>query len=62
MDSNNSKREYRHTSLRLDKKQLAAFKTLCATIGVNVSTGLRWLVETAIQKGSVEPPKKDLPK
>lgn len=51
-----SLRDYRHTSFRLEKELLTKFMILCANIGISYSTGLRWLIEEAVQKKTLRPP------
>lgn len=56
MARNKPLREHRHTSLRLEKELLTRFSELCAKIDISISTGLRWLIEEAVQKKRLRPP------
>ena len=49
-------RDFRHTSFRLEKELLTDFIHLCAKIGISYSTGLRWLIQDAVQKQALKLP------
>lgn len=55
MGRNKSSQKYRHKSFRLEKEVLQGFQLLCATYGIKFSTGLRWLIEEAIQQNTLKP-------
>lgn len=58
MGRNKSSHNYRHKSFRIEKEVLQGFQQLCNTYGIKFSTGLRWLIEEAIQQNALKPVKR----